>query len=667
MANAAAPALRQAPSRGGSVLFTELTAAADAAATDTLGYVKAMHADAVSQWDKETSPWWGLAHETRWWVIHQENSWRAAWDAATALLLLYLAFSVPYTVAFSKHDDFGFAIVQIVWFSIDIVLSFTTQYEKNGVVVSNPKWIALEYIKSYFLIDVVSTFPFDIALENAAASMSSTSKILKFPRLMKTLRVLKMSKMMRFYQTDEVLGQVQINFKIPPAFLSLFKLLFSAMVVNHYFACIWYMLGNAPFDAECADAANDRGTRDCTWLQVAGYAPRDGNWYLYTTCLYWSLMTVSTVGYGDITPHTQAEKLYTIVVMITGVAGYAMLIASMGRLMVGENPDSRRLQVAALREHVYKRDVPQPLSRAIFDYLQMSNHQARYNMDEDEDVVAAIRMLSKPLRRKLTLYTKQKLIGMTPWFDGLDAKFVADACAFMRIEHATPGQAVGVVACRPQGLHFIVAGLFYVRETAAADAPTRRKSISLKQINVDDIDDAVVTERPPIAMFTQGDTLGEPGVFLGATWRLDVVAATQCVMNFLSGEDLRDMLSDPEHAELLPQIEAEAAKVAAKSRILYSVPASTESRRDASRHDDAIDHPDARALAVFLKKHLPEDALRPDSTEPGSARARALVALGDALETHSEDVAFDGGSRSPVLAPNLAADASGVGARAGCR
>ena len=108
-----------------------------------------------------------------------------------------------------------------------------------------------------------------------------------------------------------------------------------------------------------------------------------------------------------------------------------------------------------------------------------------------------------------------------------------------------------------------------------------------------------------------------------------------------------DMLSDPEHAELLPQIEAEAAKVAAKSRILYSVPASTESRRDASRHDDAIDHPDARALAVFLKKHLPEDALRPDSIEPGSARARALVALGDrdALETYSEDVAFDGGSR----------------------
>ena len=62
---------------------------------------QALVRQATQRWKREKARiYWGSFDETSWWVIDANASWRAYWDALTALLLLYLAFSVPYTVAF---------------------------------------------------------------------------------------------------------------------------------------------------------------------------------------------------------------------------------------------------------------------------------------------------------------------------------------------------------------------------------------------------------------------------------------------------------------------------------------------------------------------------------------------------------------------------------------
>lgn len=75
---------------------------------------------------------------------------------------------VPYNVAFKNKtsEDVSLlvvdSIVDVIFF-IDIVLNFhTTFVGPGGEVVSDPKVIRTNYLKSWFIIDLLSCLPYDV-------------------------------------------------------------------------------------------------------------------------------------------------------------------------------------------------------------------------------------------------------------------------------------------------------------------------------------------------------------------------------------------------------------------------------------------------------------------------------------------------------------------------
>lgn len=84
------------------------------------------------------------------------------------LMYIPCCFQVPYNVAFKNKtsEDVSLlvvdSIVDVIFF-IDIVLNFhTTFVGPGGEVVSDPKVIRMNYLKSWFIIDLLSCLPYDV-------------------------------------------------------------------------------------------------------------------------------------------------------------------------------------------------------------------------------------------------------------------------------------------------------------------------------------------------------------------------------------------------------------------------------------------------------------------------------------------------------------------------
>ena len=85
------------------------------------------------------------------------------WDSLIILLLIYTGSLVPYFICFidTVNDiHFAFDILVDLSFFIDIVLNFNTaQEDKNGKYEVRKRKLAMNYLKSYFILDIVTTIP----------------------------------------------------------------------------------------------------------------------------------------------------------------------------------------------------------------------------------------------------------------------------------------------------------------------------------------------------------------------------------------------------------------------------------------------------------------------------------------------------------------------------
>ena len=57
----------------------------------------------------------------------------------------------------------------------------------------------------------------------------------------------------------------------------------------------------------------------------------------YVVALYWSVMTMSTIGYGDVSPKTRYERIYEIFGMILGASVYAYMVGAICSIVASMN------------------------------------------------------------------------------------------------------------------------------------------------------------------------------------------------------------------------------------------------------------------------------------------------------------------------------------------
>jgi len=130
------------------------------------------------------------------WLLFPDDVVKAYWDLGMLFLLVISAVTEPYKLAVVEDSDLetvGWQTLDwlvLVCFSVDLLVNFFTAYFDQQTLVVNRFRIAKHYLRTWFIVDFLSCFPFDSLAELGGAP----TKLAKLARLPRLYRLVKSSK-----------------------------------------------------------------------------------------------------------------------------------------------------------------------------------------------------------------------------------------------------------------------------------------------------------------------------------------------------------------------------------------------------------------------------------------------------------------------------------------
>ncbi|KAJ8385456.1 hypothetical protein AAFF_G00189080 [Aldrovandia affinis] len=306
-------------------------------------------------------------------ILHY-SPFKAVWDWLILLLVIYTAIFTPYSAAFLLNDleeqkrrKCGYScsplnvvdLIVDIMFIIDILINFRTTYVNlNEEVVSHTGKIAIHYFKGWFLIDMVAAIPFDLLIFGSGSDETTT-----LIGLLKTARLLRLVRVARKLDRYSEYGA---------AVLMLLMCIFA--LIAHWLACIWYAIGNVekPYLKHKIGWLDNLGVSIGKRYNYSDPSSGPSIKDKYVTALYFTFSSLTSVGFGNVSPNTNSEKIFSICVMLIGSLMYASIFGNVSAIIQRLYSGTARyhLQMLRVKEFIRFHQIPNPLRQRLEEYFQ---------------------------------------------------------------------------------------------------------------------------------------------------------------------------------------------------------------------------------------------------------------------------------------------------------
>ncbi|XP_028967121.1 uncharacterized protein LOC100897923 [Galendromus occidentalis] len=316
--------------------------------------------------------------------------------------------SVFMWIAFDGFSDFVYLL--------DIVIQLRTGYLEQGLMVSEGRKLRGHYLRSRsFLLDLVSLTPLDLL-----QFIIGVTPLLRFPRFIKVYRCY------RFYYMVE-------SRTIYPNFWRVANLIHILLLLSHWFGCFHYML---------SEFENFRGA----WAYTNPYKSDNAEWRAitrkYVASVYWSTLTLTTIGGDHVTPSSNLQYAFTILSYLIGVFIFATIVGQVGNVITNRNASrlefERLLDGAKLYMRHHK--VPHQMQRRVQRWYDYSWSRGR--MRGGGDINSALGGLPDKLKTELALHVNLKTLKKVSIFQECQPEFLHDLVLKMRAYIFTPGDLI---------------------------------------------------------------------------------------------------------------------------------------------------------------------------------------------------------------------------------
>ncbi|KAI1902476.1 hypothetical protein AGOR_G00045160 [Albula goreensis] len=465
-------------------------------------------------------------------ILLHYSTFKAGWDWLILLATFYVAVTVPYNVCFIGNHDLMRSttvsdIAVEILFIIDIVFSFRTTYvSKSGQVIFEARLICIHYMTTWFIIDLVAALPFDL-LYAFKVSVVSVVHLLKTVRLLRLLRLLQ--KMDRYSQHSTV---------VLTLLMSMFALL------AHWMACIWYVIGKKEMEANAHTHNWDIG-----WLHELG--KRLESPYLsggsggggldvargnatalgvgpplrsvYIASLYFTLSSLTSVGFGNVSANTDAEKIFSICTMLIGALMHALVFGNVTAII--QRMYSRwslyHTRTKDLKDFIRVHHLPRQLKQRMLEYFQTT-----WSVNNGIDANELLKDFPDELRSDITMHLNKEILQLS-LFSSASRGCLRSLSLHIKTSFCAPGEFLLRQGDALQAVFFVCSGSMEV------------------------LKDGMV-----LAILGKGDLIGANMAVDDRVIKTnaDVKALTYCDLQCISLKGLREVLNlYPEYAQRFVQ------------------------------------------------------------------------------------------------------------------
>ncbi|KAF2317961.1 hypothetical protein GH714_041285 [Hevea brasiliensis] len=352
------------------------------------------------------------------------------WETFLVVLVIYTAWVSPFEFGFLKKSEGPLSIADNVvngFFAVDIVLTFFVAYldKTTYLLVDNPKKIAWKYTSSWFAFDFISTIPSELARKIS-------------PKPLRSYGLFNMLRLWRLRRVSALFSRLEKDRNYNYFWVRCAKLICVTLFAVHSAGCFYYLI-----------AARYRN-HERTWIgaSLGDNFLEQSVWIRYVTSIYWSITTLTTVGYGDLHPVNSREMIFDIFYMLFNLGLTAYLIGNMTNLVVHGTSRTRRF-VKRCHTSSFKFCSEEPTTSCLQD--QMLAHLCLKFRTDSEGLQQqeTLDSLPKAIRSSISHYLFYSLLDNVYLFHGVSNDLLFQLVVGQAKSGDLCGE-IGVLCYRPQ-------------------------------------------------------------------------------------------------------------------------------------------------------------------------------------------------------------------------
>ncbi|KAL1336370.1 hypothetical protein HN51_030742 [Arachis hypogaea] len=378
--------------------------------------------------------------ESRAWIISPMDSRYRCWESFMVVLVAYSAWVYPFEVAF-MHSSPEYRRIYIVdtvvdlFFAVDIVLTFFLAYidRTTHLLVQDSRKIAFRYLSTWLVMDVASTIPYE-----ALSCLFTGKHYVSLPYyLLGLLRFWRLRRVKQFFT------RLEKDIRFSYFWIRCARLLSVTVFSVHCGGCLYYML---------ADRYPHKGK---TWIGAVNPNFRQTSlWIRYISAMYWSITTMSTVGYGDLHAVNTLEMIFIIFYMLFNLGLTAYLIGNMTNLVVEGTRRTMefRNSIESASNFVSRNRLPPRLKEQILAYMCLRFKAESLNQHH------LIEQLPKSICQSICQHLFYETAAKAYLFKGVSKEILLSLVAKMKAEYLPPREDVIMQNEAPDDVYIIVSG-----------------------------------------------------------------------------------------------------------------------------------------------------------------------------------------------------------------